>query len=127
MASLIEKNSNCETVLPARKKTTMPPEMFENEIIRNKELLKLLGLNNNNNNNNNNNEPLILTITSIYKDKESCYSGDYREREIYNHKNKLIAKYKENKDLFNAFVEGYLNALSDNRIKYEINEEVFVD
>ncbi|MBZ9621432.1 hypothetical protein G9F71_000810 [Clostridium sp. FP2] len=119
MAILIEKNSNCETVLPVRKKTTMPPEMFESEIIRNKELLKLLGLNNN--------EPLILTITSIYKNKESCSRGDYKGREFYNQKGKLIAKYKENKDLFNAFVEGYLNALSDNKIKYEINEEVFVD
>lgn len=119
MASLIEKNSNSETVLPTRKKTTMPPEMVESKIISNKEILKLMGVSKN--------EPVILTITSIYKDKESCSRGDYKGREFYNQKGKLIAKYKENKDLFNAFVEGYLNAMLDNKIKYEINEEVFID
>lgn len=73
------------------------------------------------------NEPLILTITSIYKDKESHCKGNYRGRKFYNNKDKVIAKYKESEDNINAFVKGYLKALSDNKITYEINEEVFVD
>ncbi|NNU78146.1 hypothetical protein [Clostridium estertheticum] len=119
MSNLEEKNETFGTVVPTRKRTIMPAELFESGIIRkNKELLKLLG--------GSNNEPLILTITSIYKDKESCCKGNYRGREFYN-KDKLIAKYKDSENDFNAFVEGYLKALSDSKITYEINEEVFVD
>jgi len=120
MAIIRDMNKTSGTLLPERKKTTMPQELFEGELQRrNKEILKLMGVSKN--------EPLILTITSIYKDKESCSKGDYKARKFYNQNGKLIAKYKENKDTFNCFVEGYLNALSDNKIKYEINEEVFIN
>lgn len=121
MKNVRDKDKTHETAPSStRKKTTMPPEIFETEAReRNKEMLKLLGFSKN--------QPLILTITSIYKDKESCYKGDFRERKFYNNKNKLIAKYKDKPDNFNAFVEGYLKALDDNKIKYAINEEVFVD
>ena len=118
MAIVRDKNKKPNTILP-RKRTIIPPVIFETEArIRNKEMLELLGFNKK--------ELVILTITSIYKDQESCYKGNYREREFYkNHK--LIAKYKDNPDNFSAFVEGYLKALYDNKIKYVINEEVFVD
>jgi hypothetical protein len=121
MAIIRDKNS--ETVLPTkRKKTTIPPEYFETKAReRNKEMLKSLGVKVPKN------EHLTLTITSIYKDQDSCYKRNYRKREFYNNKNKLIAKYTDNPDNFTAFVEGYLKALVDNKIKYVINEEVFVD
>ena len=91
MENVRDKNKISETVPSStRKRTIMPPELFESGIVRrNKELLKLLGVNNG---------PLILTITSIYKDKESCCKGNYRGRGFYNSKDKLIAKYKESED-----------------------------
>jgi len=117
MESLEDKNNRS---ISTRKKTTMPEEMFESDVQKmNKKILKLLG--------GSKSKPLILTIISVYKDKESCYKGDYRERKFYNHKNRLTAKYKENTDEFNAFVEGYLKSLDDNNIEYKINEEVRVD
>ncbi|HEY8890344.1 MAG TPA: hypothetical protein VIM70_08820 [Clostridium sp.] len=120
MAIRRDMNKTSDTLLLKKKHTIMPPEIFEGEVQRrNKEILKLIGVSKN--------EPLILTITSIYKNKENCSNGDYKAREFSNQRGNLIAKYKENKDTFNCFVEGYLKALIDNKIKYEINEEVFID
>ena len=97
MADIRDKD-NKTTVPTQRKKTIMPEGMYEDEIKMNNDLLKLLGVRIS--------KPLILTITSIYKDQESSFRGDYRGREFYNNKNRLIAKYKENKDEFNGIVRG---------------------
>ncbi|MCB2290866.1 hypothetical protein LGK97_14055 [Clostridium sp. CS001] len=123
MAINRNKNKTSDTIL-TRTKTTIPQELFETEgVRRNKELLELLlegRLFNKR-------ESVILTITSFYKDKESCYKSNFKEREFYNQNYKLIAKYTDNPNSFSAFVEGYLKALYDNKIKYVINEDVFVD
>jgi len=117
MESLEDKNNRS---ISTRKKTTMPEGLFDNDVSKmNKELIKLLG--------GSKSKPLILTIISVYKDKGSCYKGEYIEREFYNNNNKAIAIYKGNEDNFNGFVEGYIKALNDNGIKYKINEEVCVD
>ena len=100
MAIIRDKNRG----LSKRKKTTVPEEVFETEAkIRNKEMLKLLGISKK--------EPVILTNASIYKGKERCYKSNYRERKLYNNKNKLIAKYKYKPENFIAVVGGYLKVL----------------
>gem|GEM_PF-3702622 len=74
-----------------------------------------------------NNKLSKLLVISRYKDKDSYCRGNYSECEFYNHNNKLVVKYKDSQKCFNSFVGGYLRALDDNGIKYELNEEVCVD
>ena len=120
MENLRDPNKLPEIAPPTKKKTTMPTEIFEGEAQERKhELLELLRVRKDN--------PLKLLVVFIYKDKDSYCRGDYREKEFYNNKNELIATYKENPDGYNYFVGGYLKALNDNGVQYELNEEACVD